>query len=161
MNKKAFTLIELLVVVLIIGILAAIALPQYQKAVAKARATEAIVVLKAITDAQEVYYLANNEYTNDIEKLDIDAPTNSSFWQYSCSGQRNCLATPKSDANYPTFTFHMKQLTQGGQAAYLGKQWCVVDTGKTAAQQASAHAICKTFGKIDSDLGWPSYYVIN
>ena len=53
-NKRAFTLIELLVVVLIIGILAAIALPQYQKAVVKSRFAEAFVHIKTLSEALEV-----------------------------------------------------------------------------------------------------------
>jgi type IV pilus assembly protein PilE len=75
-NKKAFTLIELLVVVLIIGILAAIALPQYQKSVEKARAAEALSIMKTIKQAEEMYYLIYSEYTMDFNKLDISIPGN-------------------------------------------------------------------------------------
>jgi len=73
-NKKAFTLIELLVVVLIIGILAAVALPQYRLAVAKSRYTQLKAVAESIAKAQEVYYLANGKYSEVFEELDVDLP---------------------------------------------------------------------------------------
>ncbi len=57
--KKAFTLIELLVVVLIIGILAAVALPQYNKAVEKSRMTEALQVSATLRRALDLHVLTN------------------------------------------------------------------------------------------------------
>ena len=59
MNKKAFTLIELLVVVLIIGILAAVALPRYEKAVEKSRMTEASIMLSGLMRSMDAYLLEN------------------------------------------------------------------------------------------------------
>lgn len=57
--KQGFTLIELMVVVLIVGILAAIAIPQYEAAIEKARISEALVNMKAIADAVQRYDQAN------------------------------------------------------------------------------------------------------
>ena len=73
-KNAGFTLIELLVFVLIVVILAAVALPQYQKAVLKSRMNSMWSLLKGIKDAQEIYYMANGSYTDDLTQLDVALP---------------------------------------------------------------------------------------
>ena len=67
-----FTLIELLVVVLIIGILAAVALPQYNKAVIKTRYATLKPLVSSVAAAERVYFMANGAYTRSFDELEID-----------------------------------------------------------------------------------------
>ena len=66
-----FTLIELLVVVLIIGILAAMALPQYFKAVERSRMTDAITIMDSVAKAQRRKWMQTNRYADDFRGLDV------------------------------------------------------------------------------------------
>ena len=86
-NKKGFTLIELLVVVLIIGILAAIALPQYQKAVFNSRVAKAMARVRAFDQSAADFYLSHGYYANKWDALVLnpgaDCYASNTFCQFS------------------------------------------------------------------------------
>ena len=90
-NKQAFTLIELLVVVLIIGILAAVALPQYKKAVWKSRNAQLKTLVTTVGKAQNAYRMANGTSAAYFDELSIDLPL-------SVSNRTECGMAVRSDS---------------------------------------------------------------
>ena len=103
MNTKGFTLIELLVVVLIIGILSAVALPQYQKTVLKSRAAEAWSNLGTLKKAGTAYCLENANYSGPLTNDDLTIEVNDSkYFDYNLLVK--CWATPAAEVE-PTATY--------------------------------------------------------
>src|ERR1044072_3326802 len=70
-GRKGFTLVELAVVIIIIGILAAFAVPRFLDSVERSKAGEAFNYLSAVRSAQERYQVRQGTYADDITKLDI------------------------------------------------------------------------------------------
>ena len=107
-TRAGFTLIELLVVVLIIGILAAIAVPQYFKVVEKGRFSEATSCFSTLKGAQERYYLKHNTYTSAPTDLDVTCPTGKAFAAPALTGtsvySATMLRSPAAPSPYTAYT---------------------------------------------------------
>ncbi len=149
--NKAFTLIELLVVVLIIGILSAVALPQYQKAVTRSRYGSLKILTRAIADAEERYYLANNEYTNNFDELDIDTPAYTSEtttenrvyryfdWGYCNTSSKVAITCANAAAKmeYDIYFLHggnrRECVARSTDLSSIQNQICKAETGLTTA----------------------------
>lgn len=113
-KQHGFTLIELLVVVLIIGLLAAIALPQYEVAVAKSRLATILPIIKSVKEAQERYYMANGSYTDSLLALDIEIPPVSADGQMSQASGWVIFANGTAFDNLPQGETPGREYIQGG-----------------------------------------------
>ena len=154
MNKKGFTLLELLVVVLIIGILAAIALPQYRLAVDKTRYASLMNITKGLFEANERFYLLNDRYSTDFGELDVDIQAkeidNNSHTAYFDWGscvlyyQREVRCTNNKNLNNQ----FVMPYSNGDIPSWNNKIICIA---LTTEKNSRYDKICQSFGKFFSE----------
>ena len=105
-GRGGFTLIELLVVILIIGILASIAVPQYFKLVERGRVAEGLSCLSTLKGSQQRYQLRNGVFSNTLGNLDTTCPTMKFFNMPMVTGT-DASTGRTSDTGFGTYTLGM------------------------------------------------------
>ncbi len=165
--KKGFTLLEMLVVVLIIGILAGIALPQYQMAVTKAKVAAILPMMRHIKDSYMAWKLTKGSYCKDeecnegiatITDLGIDCPDGWACSEYGDMENDTWDCFPNEEGfgevycinNNMQFIIEMYQLDDINSPEYAGMMVC----GATA--DTIGEKVCKTLGGklLDGSIGY-------
>ncbi|MBE9041846.1 type IV pilin-like G/H family protein [Oscillatoriales cyanobacterium LEGE 11467] len=130
-KEGGFTLIELLVVIIIIGILAAIALPSFLSQAAKAKQSEGKSFVGAVNRAHQAYRLENTEFTNDFEKLGVGLPTETNNYT---------MDIPTADGTVATTTAIPRDEALKGYAGQVK----ILDTGATGTVLCEAETAGKS-----------------
>lgn len=158
-KQRGFTLTELLVVVLIIGILAAVAVPQYQKAVYKSKFATLKPITESLAQAQEIYYLANGKYTDKIADLDIDIPeatdtdrSSDHLYRYSWGYCAISLHTAqcKSDATRMQYQIYLQHSTVPARNSRRCLVWSTQDLNDIPNQVCKSETNAETGEKYSS-----------
>ena len=144
--KRGFTLIELLVVVLIIGILSAVAMPQYTAAVEKARVAEALQNISTMEKQIELYLLENGTPTSEVCYKDFATA------QLSGGEWENCVYSTKN------FEYYRPSVNFGGTEGYIevirqGNEYTLIsetNTSDNSVQHGNWYHACYTW---QSDTG--------
>ena len=138
---KGFTLIELLVVVIIIGILAAIALPQYQKAVFNSRVAKAMVRVRAFDQSAADFYLSHGYYANKWDALVLNPGSScyasNAFCQFSVA--KGLMFQIMISSGYTTGNYYRWQ--------------CMATVGNTLAED-----YCSKHGSYSTTMNGYKYY---
>jgi len=121
--KKGFTLIELLITIIIIGILATLAIPNYTNMVEKAKADQAITYLKVIRTGEKIYYSSNFSYTACANlgelnnRISAEVTDESYLFSVTSSAADTFLATAQRKTDNKTITLNQDG-TWGGDSSW-------------------------------------------